>query len=140
MEEELITFETAKLAKEKGFTSSKTLKGYHEDFSSLDGDNYPSLGTYTFLDNCTAKNSQEYQIEVPTQSLLQKWVREKHDLHSTVEVSISTRNGGLETYYEIRYSIISITYRNYVISKERFTTYEEALEVGLLKALKLIKV
>jgi len=90
MKEELVIFETAKLAKEKGFEP------------------------------------------LPTQSILQKWLREEHNL----EVNA----------YGVRYTgDISVTYYTYSVNgvtqlrAYKCDTYENALEAGLLEALKSIK-
>ena len=106
----LISFETAKLAKEKGF---KKLC----DFS------YDEDGILT--GNC----EQSYNYVAPTQSLLQKWLREKHDIHITI-TSISQESW----QYHIQKPKDKLG-DNY---EEDFENYEEALEVGLQEALKLI--
>ena len=68
-----------------------------------------------------------------TQSLLAKWLREKHNIYVTSQI------GNLDfinTYhYEIRYID-----KNKFMCKVNgnFKTYEEAYEIGLQKALKLI--
>ena len=110
MKEQLISFETAKLAKEKGF---KKLC----DFS------YDEDGILT--GNC----EQSYNYVAPTQSLLQKWLREKHDIHITI-TSISQESW----QYHIQKPKDKLG-DNY---EEDFENYEEALEVGLQEALKLI--
>jgi len=99
MKEELISFETAKLAKRKGF-----------------GD---TVDTITLP-------------ERPTQSLLQKWLRELDDWSILVYVV---------PYFSIepRKEQCFIWRRGVLISLEPENTYEEALEKGLQEALKLIK-
>tara|TARA_R110001606_G_scaffold391495_1_gene559642 strand:+ start:65 stop:349 length:285 start_codon:yes stop_codon:yes gene_type:complete len=93
MKEQLITFETAKLAKEKGFE----LNGYTND------------------------------IEAPTQSLLQKWLREEHEIHLTV-TSISQES------WQCHITKIGDSLGKKYF--EDFYNYEEALEKGLMEALK----
>jgi len=120
MEEQLITFETAKLAKEKGFNAS-----CHELYRKMDneliiGRNYASNLTTT---GCIA----------PTQSLLQKWLREEHKIHIDVIHFIDQ---------PINNEIWPDCYQ-FFVDGEAFhpycKTYEETLEHGLLEALKLIK-
>lgn len=67
MEDQLISFETAKLAKEKGF-EEKTKTWYNFSGLSVSGEQsqYPS----------NDKRFPSYSR--PTQSLLQRWLREKH--------------------------------------------------------------
>lgn len=84
--------------------------------------------------------SENYAI--PTQSLLQRWLREKHNIH--VELDFRA-NGGV---YMINIYIVSVqtihskhckgsTLYKYGSYKDHLN-YEEALEKGLLEGLKLI--
>ena len=108
MEETKIQFETAKLAIEKGYEG------------------------ITF--NKRAGNGELYEVDdFPTQSLLQKWLRDK----KFVEISIKFEYPeDLNTFYY--YEISNARKGMYLISSEIFNNYEETLEVALLKALKLI--
>ena len=67
MEEIRVSFETAKLAKEKGFDIDCGWK-----LRKLEN------GSFTHT------NSSELGIEQPTQSLLQKWLREVHNINVLV--------------------------------------------------------
>jgi hypothetical protein len=92
-----ISFETAKLAKEKGF------KGIcFQD--EMGGDIFP------------------------TQALLQKWLREEHNIHIMIFPSLD-----LTEYYV---DVISKEDRTFIDTPHN--TYEEALEQGLVEALELI--
>jgi len=134
MEEQLITFDTAKLAKEKGFDLEFCNVGWHGDFGDLKGDSYPFLGTYSFYKSIYCNNKDEHQIQRPTQSLLQKWLREIHNIHLL-----------LEPYYDeqkvLVYGFDLITERTEeeTIVEKGFKTYEDGLEIGLQEALKLIE-
>jgi hypothetical protein len=134
MEEQLITFDTAKIAKEKGFDLEFCNVGWHGDFGDLKGDSYPFLGTYSFYKSIYCNNKDEHQIQRPTQSLLQKWLREVHNIHLL-----------LEPYYDeqkvLVYGFDLITERTEeeTIVEKGFKTYEDALEVGLQESLKLVK-
>ena len=113
MEEQLISFETAKLAKEKGFNWKVSL-------------HYESNGN-RFFDKVECNfNNVELICSAPTQSLLQKWLREVHKLIITIDHVTSK---GWCYRIQINNSDWSIY----------FKTYEEALEKGLQEALKLIK-
>ena len=70
MKESIISFETAKLAKEKGFPhrDSITHKAYN-----VNGE----LGNIFKFD-------KPYTILAPTQVLLQKWLREIHKIHIVI--------------------------------------------------------
>ena len=114
MKEQLISFETAKLAKEKGFIF-KCNKIY-----LIHGD----LHVNELI-------SDKIFFQAPTQSLLQKWLREVHNIF----VSCSYNHISCDGTYYIWYGVMSKTCN----MKENFKTWEEALEFGLQKALKLIK-
>lgn len=112
MEDQLITFDTAKLAKEKGATVILPMEGF------------------------------------PTQSLLQKWLREVHNLE--VEVSkmwhyslTDDKEMNALTFYRVTVCDYIKPREDYILymdkGKEAFHVYEEALEEGLKEALKLIK-
>lgn len=75
MKDELITFETAKLAKEKGFNNGS---GYGYGISRK-----PEIPHYgNVFKNSDSNNSVNF--EAPTQSLLQRWLREVHNIFISV--------------------------------------------------------
>jgi Mg2+/Co2+ transporter CorB len=92
MTDQLISFETAKLAKEKGFN----IKHYW------------------------------YNDIRPTQSLLQKWLREKHGIHIVIQ-----KYGNVWSF-EI---VTDITYSDDIL----YFSFEKALEGALYQALNRIK-
>ena len=106
LKEQLISFETAKLAKEKGCN----------------------------LENCTCGGYPECICSDKriSQSLLAKWLREKYD----TDVIINTYRNQNQKYYKY---FISEKSKNLIKSEEYYDTYEEAFEIGLQEALKLIK-
>ena len=138
IEEQLISFDVAKLAKEKGFNINchKCYKldypkygklescsiSYDEDFGWIE---------YNHHRGTDVKIYPESFIFVPTQSFLQKWLREVHDIDV---IALSVRFTG---YLEIGYYTYAVKgiqpMKNY-----RFDTYEQALEQGLIEALNLI--
>lgn len=75
MKEKLIKFETAKIAKEKGFNLN-TPKAYNDNGVLVIQSNYPS-----YID--------ELDISAPTQSLLQKWIRETRGIHIEIHRNAS---------------------------------------------------
>lgn len=147
MQEQLISFETAKLAKEKRF-DCKCLAGYKsngelrecyiDDLEDIFNSIYPISNSdikdavnkeWIFYDGCIC----------PTQSLLQKWLREKHNIFITIEIDATS-------YPKFTYSILKYTELLWETGLELgvnnlslYRTYEEALEEGLQEALKLIK-
>lgn len=112
MKEQLITFETAKLAKEKGF---KIRHGINECVNSW----FTANGE---------ENGIGHTIARPTQSLLQKGLRERHNTEIW-----------FQDWEEKGYGF-DITNKTRVLftSEGSFKTYELALEKALFEALKLI--
>lgn len=125
IKETLISFEVAKLAKQKGFDCI--------------GNNYYGLkGVEHFNHPLNFSNSECDNIYLAvTQSLLQKWIREQFNLSIEVYASVSgwqwQRNKGCKDVTGGTY----IEDSNYRGSNDAgaWDTYEEALEHGLLMAL-----
>ena len=77
----------------------------------------------------TAKTAKEKGFEfLPTQSILQKWLREVHKLEVNAYGVRYTGNAN-STYYT--YSVNGVSQ----LHPYKCTTYEEALEAGLFDAL-----
>jgi hypothetical protein len=149
MTDQLISFETAKLAKEKRFTNPKDMMCWIESRNP----NYNKA-------NCL-RSSVPYITEgcdtilQPTQSLLQKWLRETYGLSVEVNFNIclvEQMNGWYWRIVFTKHYIKSFTNLDivnntccYIGSKANpkdlfnpYSEYEEALEQGLFKALKLL--
>lgn len=121
MEEQLISFDTAKLAKEKGF-----LEDCRNSFTWYN--TVKPMPCSTFRDwNSFDKD----WFSAPTQSLLQKWLREVYH----IEVNAIPTGLKLSRRYLPRF-----WFSGYEYNGADFVTYEEALEEGLIRALKLIKI
>lgn len=145
MKEELISLDTARLAKEVGFNVtlrfSSVNHAYFPPIKEFKEFNYENLEDYSQF-NLKQYNPKDELIEkcgipyylAPTQSLLQKWLREKHKIHIDVVYFINQ---------PINNELWADCYQ-FFVNGEAFhpycKTYEEALELGLLKTLKLIKV
>jgi hypothetical protein len=145
MEEQLISFEVAKLAKEKGFNvavcSCYTKDGNFQDLNDLY--NCSCEGGMQLKECYNDYNTHPRLFSAPTQSLLQKWLR---DVYNTI-INLSAipdhrdiDNKKLSFYYDILKD-------NDWIEEELdeknsdpvyYATYEEALESGLEAALNLI--
>ena len=131
MTDQLISFETAKLAKEKGFCE----KVYY--FYNEDDETEKQLYTYKRF---MILNDEELKIEAPTQSLLQKWLREVHNCIVEVQFEKLPCLNQLDwivtvDYYKPDFSNLT---EESDYESDYFSTYEEALEDGLYNALKLI--
>ena len=138
LREKLISFETAILAKEKGF------KNACDGFVNKDNE-YIFMPDLLYPNNSEFSHNSEEDPEVvewkelmntlvlaPTQSLLQKWLREVH------EISIKIDDYYTNSRVRFDYNVCELG------SQEDnpvgiFETYEEALEIGLQEALKQIK-
>ena len=128
MQEQLITYETAKLAKKKGFPQDEYFYKY----------------TVEKVAKFTIKDLAEGEIDAPTQSLLQKWLRDEHDIFVSINTVSEERWYSAEDVEHIpvhKYRVIKNidNFKYDVIDwSEPFETYEEAFEKGLQEGLKLI--
>jgi hypothetical protein len=120
MKDELITFETAKLAKEKGFDWSVVRYWFPPDINDKCYWEWNSPKDY---------NKLKEAVSIPTQSLLQKWLREVHKIHITIHP----------------YAVGDLYFAEWVktegmeYEESGFISYELALEFALQESLKLIK-
>lgn len=123
MEDKLIEYSTAKLAKEKGFVVEK----------------YPY---YTSPDSIITHSITKCLIPhyyAATQSLLQKWLRDREENIIIVIPMRDFHRNYNGWYYEVFTQLTKKDKPVLIISSdENFDTYEEALEIGLQEALKLI--
>lgn len=142
MQEQIIVFDTAKLAKEKGFRNVDfTMHFYTKHNSKMFGVDehgraYTIKNIYKKLYTCgehTTLNTKNV-IEAPTQSLLQKWLREVHGI--VVTVSHWTKQ---PVNSEIWKNCFDYNFQDDDHGTTPHKTYEEALEEGLKAGLKLIK-
>ena len=134
MKEQLISYETAVLAKEKGFEGQCT-HCYDENKEleaaiDFNGELYFSSED---VDNAN-ENGYEMTVLAPTQSLLQKWLREKHNIVLCIENAYDTMLGYNRGFV---YTIDGIVYHNSY--GDCYEEYEQALEEGLEASLKLIQ-
>jgi hypothetical protein len=123
MEDQLISFETAESVKKLKIDLECTWF-YDKETKQL---------TLSTVDNYVGYNEDRY-LGAPTQSFLQRWLREVHKIEMFV-----TPTGNNPIKYLI---IIPQCYLNNCVDVIQilFDTYEEALEVGLQEALKFIKI
>lgn len=112
MTEELITLETAKLLKEKGFQQRKYL-----------------------INVSTLHHCYKY-LSVPPQSVAQKWLRETKNLH--IEIYRNACGYGYAIVKANNGTWMEDDDAKGPNDGGNWDTYEEALEEGLQEALKLI--
>lgn len=129
IQETLLTYDTAKLAQEKGFTLQTVgshVYNYFEDNGEL---GYISWG--------------HLNLDKPTkcpQSLLAKWLREVHNIEVLVTIFPKQMREKLNKKKYCGY-ILNEDWNPTVPSKGTFCdTYEEAFELGLQEALNKIEI
>ena len=130
MQEQIVGFDVAKLAKDKGFNLE--VKAYF-DFKKfgvkpLEFFNKIDANYFSHWDFDLNKKINAGYISAPTQSLLQKWLREKHKLHTVI---IYTING-------FTYKIVDLKLNHENVCDIVFESYEDALENALYNMLTLI--
>ena len=124
MKETLISFETAELAKEKGFSYAQK--------------NVYLLDQFKKANLAINKALLSTLIQAPTQSLLQKWLREEHNKYLSIrfiKVGESDSSYVISIYCWEKWETFKVDIEVYF----NFATYEQALEIALQEALKLIK-
>lgn len=128
----IISFDTAKLARNKGFhIEINSLKGvnYYNHKGEFNGDILESIKHRNDTDN-------KYKlVPAPTQTDLQDWLRIEHKIH----IQIIYMDDVLK--YGFKITTIEDNTDSYDIFNNEFCggwEYEEALEHGLVNALKIL--
>jgi hypothetical protein len=125
MKEQLVSFKTAVLAKEKGFNIRCThMFDRHQEIQTT-----PSLKHITTVDNIIKELKTPSQIFAPTQSLLQMWIWEIHKfwVQSTPIFTANECIGISVTISSWKFPVITVDYVG-------FDVYD-GLEKGLFEAL-----
>ena len=126
MKENIVTFQVAKLAKEKGFfqETNRLEIPYYNYKGEFKGD----VSDWRIRKYIRGEDTSDIEfVSAPTQSLLAKWLREEHNIHL-----IAYKNINIDGYDWCYITTDGITNIN------SYKTYEEAYEIGLQEALKLI--
>lgn len=134
MKDQLISFETARLAKEKGFDSSI----YGEHLHINQNRWFFSEGEKCFYGFAEDIDDEEcyleatsYLVPAPTQSLLQKWLREIHNIHVII---VGSNIVGPAVTYD---ACVMFNGTNF-LREDNSLSYEDALELGLKIALTIL--
>lgn len=124
MKEDYVSFEVAKLLKEKGFDADTEHDMWYvvEKFST--GCHWNSC-TYKVGD-ITREYDEKYCITMPTLQMAMKWLREVHHLHIIPEISDVSR---LNPQYYVVVWLTTPKRESYIL--ELFDSYEEAVEEGI---------
>lgn len=124
MQDELVTIETAKVAKEKGFDWECIYCVYLKRDNKVVKE--PKIEFQGAIMNWTSKDNPFQTLSIPFKSLLQRWLREVYGIH-------------IEIYFNQFQYCSTILGKGQVIDKGfTFDTYELALEEALQEGLKLI--
>ena len=142
MEDEIVSFETAMLLKEKGF--NEPCSYYYEDDELYKLCYYQGDGTGFVCNNSHINDRlscEEMQCTAPTQSLAQKWLRETRNI--TFNANPHSNDGKI--IYVVTIKVISSNkYIDFNVMMDTsnkaimFDNYEEAIESGLKYCLKSI--
>jgi hypothetical protein len=134
MRDQIISFKASKLAKEKMFFDKNVSGGVRisQDFVYFDDGTLHE--TKEFLNDDFFKIPIIYNA--PTQSLVQKWLREEHG----IAIMICTESTN-DWIYKIASLNPESSYNGNLIisdSKNSFPIYEQALEEAIIKAFEFI--
>ena len=142
MEEEIVSFETAMLLKDKGF--NEPCSYFYEDNELCKLCYYQGDGTGFVCNNSHINDRlscEEMQCTAPTQSLAQKWLRETRNI--TFNANPHSNDGKI--IYVVTIKVISSNkYIDFNVMMDTsnkaimFDNYEEAIESGLKYCLKSI--
>lgn len=140
MEDTLVSYDTALLAKKVGF-DEECNSVYNKSLRKETLYYYEGNGTGV-IKNSDVQNTSTgfvYLCTIPTQSLLQKWLREVHNIIVIPDLGWSEETNFTTFYCFQVYNIKNKKLIQAIIQSEiEYNTYEEALEQGLYEALKLI--
>ena len=130
IEEQFVSFDTAKLLKEAGFDVPCTSQ--YTEGKSIWNVGYP--------DNF---NQDEFGYSRPTQALAERWLREAHGIHVSSNIFMDSANDAdgntVDEWNFWSYDLFDNSGRIIEESDDRYDSYEEALEAGLKRSLELIK-
>ena len=126
MEDQIIFYETAVLAKEKGFDNIQCSTCYCVGFKTIKKNKeFRGIARKTV-------GKQHHLALAPTQSLLATWIREKHN----IGIAIISHFNKFQNYIVYNINSCDIMFN---VKPNFIGTYEECLEKALFEALNLIK-
>lgn len=132
MRDDVILLDTAKLARDKGFKIPCDARYYWDYKWKLS-----LMGVVKCTNSGDLKDGENVSYCAPTQSLIQKWLRDEHKIYVTVS---SIEYGESIIFdYSIKQKAQIFGFSDIQSKIQEFKTYEEALEAGIIKALNLIK-
>ena len=138
IEEQFVSFETARLLKEAGFDAPcrgvyvTDRTGYYE-FREYDNKQTKDDLLWNIEDGF------QYEYLAPTQALAARWLREVHHLNVYACFDYVCFDDGERKWFFMRENTMINDYTSVYCSIISYDSYEQALEAGLQEAVKLIK-
>ena len=136
MKDTLISFETAKLAKEKGFNieCGNYYRVWYKEAQL-------HLGSMYSNDLKEDNPPNEYFYLAPTLSLAQKWLREVYNIH--IVISVDFYKDGINYLWQVFKYDVTKKYNcegtGVYGDNGEYPIYEQCLEAAIQESLKLIK-
>ena len=119
IEEQFVSFETAKMLKEAGFNEPCCY-------------NYDNVNRFRWFK--IGESTPKGWVPCPTQALVAKWLRDVHHLNV-----YACFDDGERKWFFMRENTMINDYTSVYCSIISYDSYEQALEAGLQESLKLIK-
>lgn len=130
IEEEFVSFDTARMLKEAGFEANLKTRYVEEEKDE-----------WAFWDSGTERSDYNYfddTITCPTQALAARWLREVHRIVVDATFIPPSVNGDVWQYFVGEMDDM-VWEGDYEPSDCKYATYEQAMEAGLQEAIKSIK-
>ena len=124
IEEQFVSFDTAKMLKEAGFDVP-----CHYSYDNVGGFRWFKIGGST----------PKGWVPCPTQALAARWFREVHHLNVYACFDYVCFDDGERKWFFMRENTMINDYTSVYCSIISYDSYEQALEAGLQEAIKLIK-
>lgn len=123
--EDYVSFETAKLLKEKGFD-------VYGDGSYNSGiEIYKEYSPFGKLNSCTTSKPHREAYAAPTLQMAMKWLREVHNIFIDISSRFS-KNADKDVCFSYSCKKLIDTYKSsYEIGDGEWLTYEEACEAAI---------
>ncbi len=124
IQEDYVSFETAKLLKEKGFKGDCIMSYIDNELINVYDDDYPSM--------YELENTGDDVVDAPTLQMAMKWLREVHKLHIefVLNQDVQDENAVIENYYHFNVSRLD-RFANEGGDCKFYKFYEEACEAAI---------
>ena len=139
IEEQFVSFDTAKMLKEAGFEEMVNSCFMYDD--KAHEYEYEFVNGYAIVKKALRDNYNGYEntISRPTQALAAMWLREVHHLNVYACFDYVCFDDGERKWFFMRENTMINDYTSVYCSIISYDSYEQALEAGLQEAVKLIK-